>query len=78
MFGSSWKENEALRRVSKSEGNINDILPSKHLESIELFWCIFTGAFNFEKGQPKGKKKNCLKKYSILGTEGASSWLAYT
>lgn len=57
MFGSSWKANKALRRVSESEGNINDILPGKRLESIELFWSISIGASNFEKEQPKGKKK---------------------
>lgn len=57
MFGSSWKANKTLRRVSKSEENINDILPSNHLESIELFWSISTGASNFEKEQRKGKKK---------------------
>lgn len=57
MFGSSGKANRALRRASKSEENINDILPSKHLESTGPFSSIYVGESHFEKRQPKGKKK---------------------
>lgn len=56
MFGSRGKANKALKRLSKSEENVNDILPSKHLKSIGLFSCIYLGESSFEKGQPKGKK----------------------